>query len=202
MTHWVFWERQYKTFPGHSQSNCITGQQNPQGCWTPGCSHTGTPQKKSTPMKSWGRITRRGSSLRTQQAWGGRPQSLICHQSGRRQGEEARELLALCTDKVGGGYARVGETWGLEGRGDSLHFVIYCHAISLISPAKSTGLAGVSSGGKAAAPQLRSLSSLFSGTNAPKGQRFYPPHKWHFSTLHGPNQILVANSYLQLYQLQ
>lgn len=60
-------------------------------------------------------------------------------------------------DKVGAGYAKAGETWGLEGRGDFIHFIIYYHAISLISSAESPGLVGGSSGGQAAAPQLGSL---------------------------------------------
>lgn len=74
-------------------------------------------------------------------------------------------------DKVGGDYARKGEIWGLQGRGDFIDFIIYYHAISLISSAKSPGLAVGSSGSQAPAPQLSSLWG-FSGVDAV--QHFHP----------------------------
>ena len=42
----------------------------------------------------------------------GDQKGLILHQPGRRRGEEARELLAHRTDKVGAGYAGAGRDLG------------------------------------------------------------------------------------------
>lgn len=154
-----FWESLYTTFPAHSQSNCITGQHKTQGCWTPSYPDTGVPQKSSCLWirKPWGWVAIRESGLRRlgegpemsdpppawQEARGGnqRPTSPCQGQGGRwlcwgrgrtGSGEEPEcTLFWFC-------WCSYRSTL----RDDFTHFVIYCHAGGLISPAEIQGVVG------------------------------------------------------------
>lgn len=189
MTHWVFWERQYTIFPGHSQSNCITGQQNPKAAGLLAALTLGY-LKKSSLHEALGKDNQKRQQ--PEDPVGLRGQTTKVWSATSLAREEARGLLAHCMDKVGGSYAGVGETWGLEGRGDFIHFIMYYHAISLLSQEPRARCGEQQGPGSSPSTQLSEASmELMHPRSSISTLR-----KWHFTTEYGPSQTLAATKLL------